>query len=173
MTRRNKILLGAGGAATLLAGAISASAMAQTRSLPMDANGDGQVTIAEISQAAQQRFAAFDVDKDGKLAGAEIQLMQESRGGWGRNGGPGRDRGPGRGRGDMPPPPPPGAAPAPGAQQAGVPNDFDGDGTVTLDEYSRGVSARSIAMDTNSDGTITAEEFRAGFRGRRGEGPGH
>ncbi len=41
----------------------------------LDANKDGQVTVAEVEASARQRFATLDKDKDGQLTAAELPRL--------------------------------------------------------------------------------------------------
>lgn len=45
----------------------------------MDANGDGQVTQAEIAAQRSAKIAAMDTDKDGNLSEAELLAGHEAR----------------------------------------------------------------------------------------------
>lgn len=175
MTKRNKILLGAGGgvAALLAAGALATAGPHGHRGGHADLNRDGQVTSAEITQAARVRFNAFDVNRDGSLAGAELTLMQQERGERGNR----RRHGT---RGDRPiQPQPPQAQPqeastvaASAATPAAAPiprqlrNDFDGNGAISFAEFRRGMATRYMLLDSNGDGTVSAEELKQGRGGR-------
>lgn len=94
MRTRTKILTGAG-AAVLLAGALSAGVSVADdrghgwrgwhhgpgggRAYEMfdnfDANGDGEVTAAEVEQVRNERFSQFDADGDGSLSLEEYQAL--------------------------------------------------------------------------------------------------
>jgi len=173
MTKRNKLLIGAGGGVAILAAAAAlAVAAPDGRHGRMgDLNGDGQITTAEIDQAARQRFTAFDVNGDGNLTGAELDLAQEDRGErrGGRHGGRG-------GPGPEQPAPAPAAGPAgqvTQVQPAPIRNDFDGNGAVSFAEFRRGMATRYMLIDTNGDGTVSAAELKAAPHGRGGPGGRH
>ena len=55
--------------------------------------------------------------------------------------------------------------PRPDARVAGF--DRDGDGRVTLNEYSQSALERFDRMDLNRDGTVTSEERKTSNEGRR------
>ena len=164
MTTGRNILLGAGGAIAAFAAAAGlAFAMPDTghRAARGDLNGDGQITAAEIDQAARQRFTAFDVNGDASLDGAELELMNDRRG----------RRGGGRPGPDLPGlSAPPAAEPAqPGTatgQPARIRFDFDGNGSVSFEEYRRGIGTRYMLIDTSRDGNVSAAELKAAPRGR-------
>ena len=57
----------------------------------LDADGDGQITKAEVDAAAEQMLNRFDRNKDGVLSAED----RPNRDGWGRDGKHGRHHGPG------------------------------------------------------------------------------
>ncbi|WP_176696024.1 EF-hand domain-containing protein [Phenylobacterium immobile] len=62
------------GALALLAAA--GAAEAQQRGPGLDANGDGKITLQEFQASRGDRmFKRMDVDSDGKLSKAELQMM--------------------------------------------------------------------------------------------------
>lgn len=177
MTRKNKILLGAGGGVALLAAAGLAFAAPDgpQRFAAADLDRDGQVAAAEIQQVARQRFAAFDVNGDGSIAGAELELMHETRsgrGGWDRHRGDrqreSRNAGPDAQAAPAPKPATVQQAAAP--QQARPGGDFDGDGAISLAEFQRRIATRYMLLDTDGNGTVSAEELKAVHEGRGGRG---
>jgi Ca2+-binding EF-hand superfamily protein len=148
--------------------------------LQHDANGDGRLTKAEFDTAQKARFDAFDADRDGAVTPAEIKTeRQERREGMrtetiaarfdaldtDRNGQlsraefsvraaadnrgkPDGRRGHGGGRHRDPQ-----------AMLSRV--DVNGDGTLSLNEFSaRGAEAFARA-DTNKDGAVTIQELQA------------
>jgi len=175
MTKRNKLLIGAGGGAALLAAAaaLAIGAPDLRHGRIGDLNGDGQITTTEIDQAARQRFTAFDVNGDGNLTGAELALAHESRSEHhgGRQGG--------RGPEQRSAPTPTTAQPGQAGQAPPLPAvgplrfDFDGNGAVSFAEFRRGMATRYMLIDTDRDGTVSAAELEAAPRGRGGpEGGG-
>lgn len=158
-----KLGLGMAGGTILLS--VAGLAIAQGwRGPRADLNGDGKITQDEIVAASKARFADADTNKDGKLAGDEIPHPHMS---WG-----GRHHGPN----GSPPPPPADAGPPqqglpPGAMEGPLPNDMrgpprpsmdgDGDGVVTLAEYTDWMKSRLDRADANHDGTITQDELDA------------
>nr|WP_314447338.1 EF-hand domain-containing protein [uncultured Sphingomonas sp.] len=183
MANRKKLLISAGGGVALLAAAaaLAVGAPDGRHGHPGDLNGDGQITTAEIDQAARQRFTAFDVNNDGNLTGAELALANEGRGERkaGRHGGGRGERGP-----DRPQPAPAAAAaaaaaqPNQGVQPAQAPAaaplrfDFDGNGAISFAEFRRGMATRYMLIDANRDGTVSAAELKAAPHGRGGWGGG-
>ncbi|MEM7319290.1 MAG: calcium-binding protein, partial [Pseudomonadota bacterium] len=45
----------------------------------LDANGDGEITMAELEARQAARFAAADTDGDGKLTAAELTARANAR----------------------------------------------------------------------------------------------
>lgn len=137
----------------------------QKRFAAMDLNGDGKVTPEERAQARDKRFdarfAKMDANGDGQLSKAELKAAHEGRDRDGRRGYHGKGPGEGRGMG----------AAGPHDRMTG-----EKDGVLTRDAF----MARPLAMfdraDANKDGKVTAEERQAarpdrGMRGHR-RGPG-
>jgi len=176
MTKRNKLLIGAGGGAVLLsaAAALAVGAPDGRHGRMGDLNGDGQITTSEIDQAARQRFTAFDVNGDGNLTGEELALAHEGRG----ERSVGRQGGRGERRLEQLAPTPPAAQPAQAGQAASLPAigplrfDFDGNGAVSFAEFRRGMATRYMLIDSNRDGTVSAAELEAAPRGPGGGGGG-
>lgn len=109
-----------------------------------DANGDGQVTLAEATEKRGDIFYMFDQDENGSLDDAEYTLFDETR------------------QADM-------QANAGGHQNAGMKsvnqgmmrdfNDTDGDGLVTQAEFLAHVGDWFAMMDSNGDGVVTTADF--------------
>jgi EF-hand domain pair/EF hand len=121
----------------------------------LDSDGNGSVSLAEFRQHAAGMFKKLDPDGDGRVTVAELRAHHDAmrshhRGPDGASGPPDGDR-----RG---PPPPP------RIEQA----DSDGDGVVTLAEFTAMVEKHFAAADANGDGGVTREEFRAAHRGMHG-----
>lgn len=145
--------------AAALAAAAAAPALAQPpeRHDPfamLDANGDGQVTLAEFRAHAAEMFRHVDADGDGRATLDDFRAAHEKM--RGEHGGmhPGM-RG---GRGAPPPGPHPGPPP---------PERLDGDhdGVVTVAEFSAGLEAHFAVADANHDGAVTREEMQAAHAG--------
>ena len=164
--------MGIAGGAMLLS--IAAIATAQDgRGLRADLNGDGKITQDEIVSAAKARFADADTNRDGKLTGDEIPRPHM---GW-----RGHHHSP---DGSSPPPPddagPPEQGPPAEAMEGPPPRDMrgpprpsmgsDGDGVVTLAEYTSWMKSLLNRADANHDGTITQEELEAARPHRGGRG---
>ena len=127
----------------------------------LDANGDGQVTLAEFRAHAAEMFRHVDTDGDGRATLDDFRAahdkMRAEHGGMrhGPEGGPppqGADR-----RG-----PPPGPRRGPPPPEA---LDADHDGVVTLAEFTAGLEAHFAAADANHDGVVTREEMQAAHAG--------
>jgi Ca2+-binding EF-hand superfamily protein len=117
----------------------------------LDADGNGSVSLAEFRQHAADMFRKLDPDGDGRVAVAELRAHHDSMMSR-RPGGPppeGERRGPPR---------------PPRLDQA----DSDGDGVVTLAEFTAMVEKHFAAADANGDGAVTAEEFQAAHRNMHG-----
>lgn len=145
---KKKISIGAGAAALLVAGA----AIAQPGGMRGDANGDGNLTRAELSTSIDARFARADANSDGAIDASEQTAMRGERRGHrgegrsrhrseGRRGAGGEGR---RGHGD---------------HMARL--DTNSDGILTRDEALAPAIARFNRMDSNSDGQIDAAEQTA------------
>ncbi|MGB0659774.1 MAG: EF-hand domain-containing protein [Mangrovicoccus sp.] len=133
-----------------------------------DLNGDGQVTVAEATERRTDVFASFDSDDNGLLENAEYALFDEAR------------------EADM-------ASQGGKQAHAGMQNatqgmtrganDLNGDGRVSLEEFTSQAGAWVAQMDRDGDGVVTIADFgRAGeTRGQamkmgqaqgQGKGPG-
>ncbi len=160
-----------------------------------DANGDGTLTRAEATAAAESAFARMDANRDGRLteadrtaAGADHSAAMFarldsnsdgsiSRSEWdaGHSAMAGRMAAAGDGEG-------PGGRHARhgrrGGRGMGGPEammrraDANGDQAVDRSEFVAGALRRFDRQDANSDGSVTADERRAGRRGGRGMGGG-
>jgi len=120
----------------------------------VDTNKDGKVTWEEGWAFVQQRFAAADPDKDGRLTQQEMEAAR-LRPGPGR---PERAEGPQHAR-------------MVGMMFRGL--DANRDGVVTLEEIKPMAEARFRAFDANGDGAVTRDEIPAPpHHHRRPGGPG-
>ncbi|MBV8686968.1 MAG: hypothetical protein JOZ90_15385 [Alphaproteobacteria bacterium] len=158
---KTRMLIGAGLLA--LAGAAGAQPPAGGHD-PMamlDADGNGAVSLAEIRQHAAQAFARIDADGDGNATMEELRVHHEKMGA--RHEGP---PGPGGHRGPPPGGPGHGGPGGPGGPHARM--DANGDGAVTLAEFTAGMEAHFARADLNHDGSVTREEMQAAHRGMRG-----
>lgn len=126
----------------------------------MDTNGDGKITKEEreASRAARldARFASLDADKNGQISKTEFAAGHEGRMDGDRRG-PGKpDGGPHMHGAHM-------RGPGGGMMGGGMGGraDADKDGTLTRDEYMAGPLAMFDKADANKDGTVTAAEQQA------------
>lgn len=135
-----------------------------------DANGDGQLMLDEIPEAARARMGRADANGDGQLELSELQRPAAMRG----------RRQPGQGPGMRPGndgPMNPGAdrrmgmgmRPGQGGMM-GSPDwiktvwqrlDRDGDGTIARKEVPENLQARFDQMDSNGNGKLESEELEA------------
>lgn len=118
-----------------------------------DADGDGRVTLDEARGKRADVFAMFDKDDNGAFdatewAGVAEHLAAEEGGnGQGKGGGHGKGRGPGV-----------------HVHAAMTPefNDADGNGTVTLEEFTGATDRLFTLLDTDGDGAVSAADFGRG-----------
>jgi len=116
-----------------------------------DFNEDGQVTKAEAVERRGDIFTTFDENDDGTLSASDYTAFDEARaadhetmpqgGGVGKGGGE-------YGRGE------------------GMTlqfNDVNGDGQVSREEFMARTDDWFVMMDKNGDGTITADDFGRGM----------
>lgn len=112
----------------------------------IDANGDGLLSLEELSAHRAARFAAADANGDGALVAEEVaaemlKRMQEKL--------------------------------AERSQQMIENHDTDGDGKVTADEMGPGPAEMRFArIDTDNDGAISKEEAREAMKRLRRHGHG-
>ncbi len=113
-----------------------------------DMNADGIVSLDDLTTKRGEVFVMFDANEDGALDATEYALFDDTRvADMANNAGEGH--GPDQGRGQ--------AAMLEGMTLAF--NDTDGDGAVTLAEFT-GHSADWLALiDRDGDGGITAADF--------------
>ena len=106
----------------------------------MDTHKDGRVTWDEAWGTIQQRFAAADADRDGRLSQQEMEAARLRPGAARPEGAQGPDR----------------------ARMVGMmfrALDANRDGGVTQDEIRPAAEARFRAFDANSDGAVTRDEI--------------
>lgn len=116
----------------------------------LDANGDGQLTLAEIESSGAARFAAADTDGDGLLSADELRAQADAR----------ADERAGARRAER-------------SARMIERQDANDDGLLSPEEMmGRRDPARMFErVDANSDGVVTAEEFaEAGKKMHRGKG---
>lgn len=113
----------------------------QQRLAAIDANGDGAISIAEMTTNAENVFTAMDADNDAALTKDEFMALRM---------GPQNGFNPAR-QAEMQ------------ARKAArfAPMDKNADGKVDKAEFTADVAARFKAADRNQDGRITPREFRA------------
>lgn len=117
-----------------------------------DIDGDGQVTLAEVTERRSDVFYTFDENEDGVLQPAEHDLFDEARANDMKENRMGKGQGMGQGQGRR--------NPANGMRREFT--DANGDGQVTRDEFMAAVPAWFAAMDRNGDGAVTAQDFGRG-----------
>ena len=171
METKRILMIGAGGAAGLVAIAAAGFALAPGhRGLAaLDADGDGRIVAAEVRQGARQRFAELDANGDGRLTTAEMPRGRHGGGHRGHGRGPhdefGGNEAQPAGNGVA------AAAPVPAAPRRGLAAaDADGDGALNLREFYAHLSARVARADADRDGTVSAEELQAHRPRRHGQG---
>lgn len=147
-----------------------------TRFQTIDANRDGFATpdefkasfekqrAARTEDMTNRRFATLDADGNGQISKAEFAAAAAAPrdGAQGRRGperefrmaGPGHHRGMGPGR-------------AGDGKPAKLGGDADGDGKVSLAEFSARALEGFNKADTNKDGVVTIAELQAAAPGRR------
>jgi hypothetical protein len=101
----------------------------------MDANGDGVVESAENAKASQAIFQAIDLDKDGAVTLAEMDVARAVIG----------------------------ERPQLSSEKLIEGGDSDHDGKLTLGEWVASANARFAAFDTNKDDALTLAEWQAGI----------
>ena len=115
----------------------------------VDTDGDGALSPAEHTAAAQAAFRRMDRDGDGRVTVAEMQAMQDAGG------------------------PVPANAPSAADRMKAV--DANGDGVLTAQEHAAATQAAYTRLDANADGRLTLDEVRAGAaaaqKARAGQAP--
>lgn len=108
-----------------------------------DADGNGAVSLEEISERRGDVFRMFDRDDNGALSAQEYVLFDETRAADMQNNAGGHGNGGGR-------------------MQMGLTlefNDTNADGAVSMDEFVGNSAAWIAQMDRDADGMITAADF--------------
>jgi len=150
-----------------------------------DSNGDGKLTLQEHQAALAKRFASIDADHDGQLSEAELQAMHkahegkrlakgdQSRRGAGKRFGNAERQGAGKrfaaGERDA-------DGKGPGKMRGPKHMDADGNGTVSLEEFSKRQLDWFERADADGDGAVTLAEIEAAAKakkGMRGKGGKH
>lgn len=114
-----------------------------------DADGDGQVTLAEATERRGDIFLTFDADEDGFISAEEYVYFDEAR----ANDMEGIERGPGHGGQPM-------KRAEVGMQLAF--NDVDGDGKVSRDEFLGKTPEWFAMIDRTGDGVVNDGDFGRG-----------
>lgn len=113
-----------------------------------DGNADGQITLEEARTKRGEVFYMFDIENDGVLTAEDwtgvADHMAAELGGKGQGQGQGHARGPG--------------AKMHAAMTAAY-NDADGDGQVTLAEFTAATDNLFAALDANGDKVVTMDDF--------------
>jgi Ca2+-binding EF-hand superfamily protein len=136
------------------------TAAADARFARMDADKDGQLTPKDRdlkrSERLDARFAALDTDRNGQISKAEFAAGHQARADKrAERGGPeGRRWGGRHHRG------PGGFGPMAGAGK---------DGTVTKAQFLAGATERFDRLDANKDGFVTADEMKTARETMRGQ----
>lgn len=129
-----------------------------------DADGDGSVTLAEAIERRADMFAAFDTDASGALDGSELAAMDKASAGMkaamqgdreqGKRGMGQRGQGHQGQKGQM--------QAQRGHDQGNHDHgqfDTDGDGLITLAEFTAGTESWFMGRDRNGDGALTSADF--------------
>jgi Ca2+-binding EF-hand superfamily protein len=143
-----------------------------------DADGDGQVTLAEATEKRGDIFVMFDADDNGTFSADELAAIDAHHAAEAENGhgpmagmqdgmqaghgamdGNGKGMGKGMGQGHGPQGKQGGMQGA-GAMLAGL--DTDSDGLISKTEFVAGTTDWFARMDRNSDGVITSADFGPG-----------
>ncbi|MDQ2093569.1 EF-hand domain-containing protein [Rhodobacteraceae bacterium 10Alg 79] len=109
-----------------------------------DIDGDGKVTLEEVTERRGDVFVTFDADEDGRLSSEEHDMFDEARANDIKEMGGGQGQGNGRN---------------PANGMARVVTDTNKDGFVTREEFMAAVPAWFARMDKNGDGVVTQEDF--------------
>ena len=100
----------------------------------LDSDGDGIITRAEADAPRLERFSAADTDGDGALTQAELEAFAEAE----------RER-----------------RMAERKARRFARMDSDGNGTISIEEFSKRSAGRFDRWDANNDGSVTVEEIEA------------
>jgi len=153
---KQKIIIASSAVAILAAGA----AIAQPGGMRADADGDGNLTRAELNTSIDERFARADANSDGAIDASEQTAMHSQRRGHrgerrGRHGSEGRRGHGGEGRRGH------GGEGRGGHGDRMARMDSNSDGILTRDEAIAPALARFDRADANSDGQIDEAERTA------------
>lgn len=143
------------------------TAAAEQRFAKMDLNGDGKVTKEERQSLRQkrfdERFARMDADNNGQISKAEFQAQRDARQAKVAEWRNGHGGAEGQLSGRL--------RRHGGKRHGGMwGRDADKDGVMTRAEFLAPPSAMFDRADVNKDGVVTAEEMKAARQGHSGRG---
>jgi hypothetical protein len=166
MNLRTILLAGAGALFAAVAPAMAQPPEHRDPFAMLDANGDGQVTLAEFRAHAAEMFRHIDTDGDGRATledfrAAHDKMRAEHSMHGGMAGGHDGPPPPQRDGADRRGPPPGGHRGPPPPEQL----DADHDGVVTLAEFTAGMEQHFAAADADHDGVVTRAEMDAAHGG--------
>ncbi len=117
-----------------------------------DLDESGAVSLAEVSEKRVDVFYTFDENGDGVISGAEYVAFDEARAADEANeGGKGKGEGHGNGNGN--------GRVKPSVGMTLAFNDVDGNGEVTMEEFTAQSAAWFAILDRNGDGEVTTADF--------------
>jgi len=123
-----------------------------------DLDGDGKVTLAEVTERRGDIFTSFDTDEDGILSPAEYDQFDQARANdQASNGAGGQGQGKGHGKGH--------GKGGYGGGDKGMERGFhaaDANGGISRDAFVGKSEAWIAMMDRDGDGVVTLADFARG-----------